>query len=450
MRTESYRIDFMGIREFFRKLTARFWVLPALLVVLAILLAIGLTQLDKSIGSDTLRQYSWIFSGTPDSARTVLSVIASAAITIVAISFSITIIAIQQASAQYTTRVLRTFTADRGNQLVLGVYLASFTYSLLVLRAVQAETSNSAAFVPLLSITVAILLALIAIGVLVYFIQHISNSLQATSVIFKVHKNLTTQIDELYPEQFGKSAREPKPAVQVMKRLRKHRKSHVIKAERAGFISQIEESSLADINMHGAKWVYIMVSVGDFVYKGQPLIEIERYDTENDQGEIERKLKKTVRIGTNRSITQDPLFAIRQLVDIALKSLSPGINDQTSAVYSLHYIGDSLNRIGSRNFPVSARTFQNNPTCFVFSRPEWSTFVNLAFTQVRNVAGDKIFVMGSIIDTLSMLNKNVPASRRPPIVQQLTIIEQQLKKSSYAPADRSQLMKRVNSALRNR
>lgn len=206
-----------SVQETWERFRESIGFIPAILVVGAIALAFGMVTIDQVYFEEVRREVPWLFGGTADAARGLLSTIAGAMITVVSISFSVTIVALQQASSQYSPRVLRTFTSDKLNQIVLGMYIATFVYALLVLRSVRTEVSDidGSGFVPALSVVVAIILALICLGLLIVFIHRITQSLQVAEIIRRVHGDLVQQIEVLYPEQIGEPVADPASAVHV-------------------------------------------------------------------------------------------------------------------------------------------------------------------------------------------------------------------------------------------
>ena len=190
------------------------WFVPAVCTTLAVAFALGLVRLDQELllgrGADSRW---WLLGGGAEGTRGVLAAIAGTMITVTGVVFSITIVALQLASSQFTPRVLRTFTGDRGNQLVLGVFIATFTYALLVLRTVREASEGRPPFVPAASVTLAIALAGVSIGFLIYYINHAASSIRASVVIDRVARDTLGLIDELYPTD-SRDRRLPAPARQ--------------------------------------------------------------------------------------------------------------------------------------------------------------------------------------------------------------------------------------------
>lgn len=425
----------------FSRLRTSIGYIPSIMTVGAIILALLLTWIDEIFFNEINKSVPWLFGGSPDAARNILSTIAGSLISVISIAFSITIIALQQAANQYSPRVLRNFTSDKGNQLVLGIYIATFTYALLVLRTVRSGEEN---FVPELSVAVAFLLTLICLGFLIYFIHKMVNSLQAVEIIKRIHEGIRNELKEVYPEKIGKADTDPKEAKELKDKLQQSKKQLTIFAEKAGFVSLINQEIISEIKNNKIKWVYIPVMTGDFVNHTTPLAIIDNLEESEDVRGI---IKRAIEIHDVRSINEDPLFGIRQLVDIALRGISPGTNDPTTAEYALKYMGNNLIFLAQRKLPENQRSFEDNPTKFILNAPSWEDFITLSFTQIRREASDEPWVMHVIVSILAAVGQACPTQeRKEPILQELKNIEDMTKKSNMIAFDKKQLLDAVSQA----
>lgn len=417
------------LRSKLEEARASLWFMPAILVILSIGLSFWLLWIDRTYTETILQQMPWLFGGTSSSAQQLLGVIAGSVITVISIAFSLTIIAMQQASAQYTPRVLRNFTSDRGNQTVLGVYMATFVYSLLVLRAVRESDNATGEFVPSVAASVAIVLALLCIGLLIYFINHVASSLQASTVIQRVHTDLLDQINSLYPEYVGVPAarqdRFPSPA----------RKNHAIHSKQGGFVSRIDENILESLPYHKVEELIVPVQVGDFVATGQIIASVSSRQKPSDS--MTAQINTAIIITNQRSITEDPLFAIRQLVDIALKGLSPGINDVTTSSYCIRFLGDALGILSQRDLPRSERTIPGVNVRLYLNKPTWDDFVYLSFRQIMQYIGTNRQVLDVLMNTFDRIIDQLPnRARAKPIAILIDEIEENIDVFSKLASDK--------------
>lgn len=425
---------------FLQNTVISFWFLPAIIIAAAMVAAFVLLDIDQSHSFPINRSLIGLFGGQPDGARQLLGSIAGAVITVISISFSITILALQQLATQYSPRVLRNFTADRGNQVVLGTYLGTFIYSLLVLRMVHAETDDQEAFVPSLSISFAITLTTLCIALLIYFISRISNSLQVERVVQNVHRELMEQLEELFPEQIGEE--DPEPVATPIPPGR----TCVVRSERSGFLQAIDEHVLQEFRWENVSLVRVRPQVGEFIAEGEVVVEVVL-----EEGECHAEfqhLGAALVVGYQRSLLQDPLFPLGQLVDIALRALSTGINDPATAENVLYQITDALCTLSNRRFPPSSRTFPNSRITFVFNAPTWEQFVEHGYAQIRRVSGGNVRMMVSLTEQLCKLRALTPnPHRREAIDQQLYATREQVMVGELTSSDRQMLLAKLSKAL---
>lgn len=432
------------LRNLWENVAVSLWFVPTLLVLAATVLAFVLVRVDLAIDSDSGWFGTLLIAGTPDAVRLLLSVIAGSLVTAISISFSVMVVAMQQVAVQFSPRVLRTFMADRGNQIVIGTYIATFVYSLLVLLGVPStEEGGPNGFVPALAVTVAMALALFCLALLVYFIHHMAHNLQVAVLIDYVHDELIDQIIELYPPVGVAEHAAAAPTHQPQSAP-----SAVVRANAAGFIRSIDEHTLRDAPFADATWVLVIRQVGEFVTNGGILAEIHG---QNANETLSESVRDAIIIGRERSIYQDPLFGIRQLADIALKALSPAINDMTTAEYVLVHLGDALGHLARRDLLPRTVVHSNGRCRITFNHPHWQQFVDDAFSQIRRQAAGDVHVTHTILRVLhDLATHDMPPDRHAAISHQVHEIRLVVEKQSFSDADRRMLYEaaeRVDAAL---
>ncbi|MGA7149764.1 MAG: DUF2254 domain-containing protein [Microbacterium sp.] len=404
------------LRNLWRNISNSFWFVPSLAVAAALVLSWVLVGVDVRLSSLDHSSVPWLFGGTADAARSVLSTIAGSLITVISIAFSLTVIALQQASSQFSPRVLRRFTGDRVNQAVLGAYVGTFVYALMVLREVRSPAEGAPAFVPALSISVAIALAIVCVGMLILFIHHISQVLQVDLVERQIHDEMIERMDHLYPSMIG----QPAPAEDSVGQSQDdHSEEWQVRSTAAGFIRSIDDSTLLNSKLEGLTRVHVRVRVGSFVARDDLLATVA--GVPSDDAEATRAIRRAVVIDATRSAEQDLLFDVRQLVDIALRALSPGINDPTTAEHAVYYLGDLLGRLGQRTFPSKVRTAPDGGIRIILTRPDWDDFVAESFDQIRDSARNDVHVIDVLLDVLCRLERTVSAERAPAVRAQLAL-----------------------------
>lgn len=311
-----------------------FWAVPMAFVVAAFALGLVLPAVDSVLAEHV----PFVFEGGPAGARSLLSTIASAMISVTGLVFSITMVVLQLASSQFTPRILGTFLQSRTTQVTLGVFTASFVYALTVMRSVRGDFEGGRAFVPQLSVTVAFVLVSASVAMFIAFIHHITRSIQVAHVVGDVGNDTVRLVRRLFPEDASPdqdSTWEPRAGWALRE---------VDTGDRTGHVTSLDHHRLAGVAADHGVVIESLVSVGDFAVEGQPLLTIHRTAgtaADADLDSLTEAAGPLVRIDRSRTLEQDAAFGIRQLVDIAERALSPGINDPTTAVQVL----DQLHRV---------------------------------------------------------------------------------------------------------
>jgi uncharacterized membrane protein len=438
-----FRLPVERARKTWENVESSLWFIPSIFVSFAIALSFLLPELDRRVVDDISEYRRWIFFGTADAARTVLSAIGGSLITVISLLFSVTVIVLQQATTQFSPRVMRTFTSDRGSQIVLGIYVATFLYALLVLRQIRGEDAAIGEFVPLLSVTASLIFALICVGALIYFIHHIATLLQISTIIESVHEELLAAIDQLYPAQIGE------PAVEDVDSLSEFRERYgdpatVIAAEQSGFLRSVDESALVDA-LPAEAWAIVHPHVGDYLIRGTTLVESGGAEIDDDR---RQRVLAALVLDRQRSPTQDALFGIRQLVDIGLKALSPSIHDPTTAEQVISVLGDVLAALAGRAFPPRIRRVERDDRTHVLwlDRPGFGDYVDASFDQLRGVATGNIHVTLHLLDTIATVARQAPVDRRSSLLAQVEAISDAFEEGAFSGRDRWLMRERMSAA----
>lgn len=377
------------LKLYWSYLRSSLWFIPALSISGAIVLAFWLIEAQWIVESGLVRRSPRFFAADPRGSEAMLSAIATSMITVAGVVFSITIVALSQASTQYSPRVLRNFMSDRRNQVVLGFFLGVFAYCLVLLRNVSWD--NDQHRVPSLAILVAFLLALAAIGFLIFFIHHIASSIQASTMADAITAETIKVIDRLYPADDS----DPEPPEEVKPSRLPDTGWHPVDADRFGYIQSIETGRLFKIACKRGLVIRLALGVGGFAIKGQPLVYL------CGGGPPDKRLVQTIRINyaidAHRTVEQDPAFGVQQLSDIAVKALSPGINDTTTAVTAVDYLSEIFSVLASRK--LEQRRWFQAEVARVISRPaNFPDLLDQAFQPIIENAAGKRNVMHHLLD----------------------------------------------------
>ncbi|PPD13653.1 MAG: hypothetical protein CTY25_15160 [Methylobacterium sp.] len=331
------------------RLRTSFWFLPASMAVAAAALSFALIALDRQLGTSTVKELDWLYTFGPEGARALLSAVASSMITVAGLTFSMTMLTLQLASSQFGPRMLRNFMRDRGNQVVLGTFTATFVYCLLVLRSVRGLEGSS--FVPHVAVAFGVFLAIASIAVLIFFIHHIATAIRIETLLAELAAETHAAVDRLYPERFGHAppdAMDPPPLPEGFER-----EALPVAVDKGGYVQRIDGTALMRIAVEHDMVIRIAASPGRFVTTGDPLFLV--HPPERLSEEIHATIRRTVVIGDERTPDQDLAFSVRRIVEIAQRALSPGINDPTTALYCIDRLGEALGRLAQRRAPSAFR-----------------------------------------------------------------------------------------------
>ncbi len=383
-------------------LRSSLWFIPTLCVAAVVLLALVLTRIDKEFSTPVL------FDAGPEGARTVLSTISSSMITFTGLVFSITIVVLQLASQQFSPRVLRTFLRDRHSQLALGVFVATFTYSLMILREVRSDDAAGGEFVPGLSLAAAFGLVMLSLAMFVDYIHHISQSIRVGTITNAIGGETRAAISDIYDHEHTE---EPVP-------LPSNGEVRTLPSPRSGVVTGLDRDRLVSLARESGSVVEVVPGIGDFVPHGAPLLRLHGGDIEDAD-----RFTDCVGLGPERTMQQDPAFGFRQLVDIAERSLSPAVNDPTTAVQCLDEIHDLLRRVGGRAFPSGQRFDDSGALRLAFPVVSWEDYVSLAFDEIRQYGRESIQVHRRMRSILVDLQSVVPPERGIPLRRQLRLLD---------------------------
>jgi uncharacterized membrane protein len=403
------------LAEVRERLRSSLWPVPAAFVLAAVLLAVALGEIDRRL--DDTAGVRFVFAGSPEAARAVLSVIAGSMVSLTALVFSILIVVFQLTSSQFTPRALRTFLQDRPSKVALGSFLATFAFSLTLMRAVRGENGDIDEFVPRISISLAFLASLVSMGVFVYYIHHVSRSIRASAILERIHVETAKAIDRMLPEE----AEGDEAAVSQLALPEETAEAAVVRAKKTGYITGIETDHLAAQARKAGTVVVVMHEVGTFVSLGIPLLGLRPPVDEKSAD----TLLDGVHLAEERTMEQDLGYGFRQLADLAARALSPGVNDPTTAAMALDRIGDLLLRIGRRPIMHDLRHDDDGALRVVVPRQTWEALVREALQEAFHYGRDSPQVTNKLRALMSMLRTELPAERTQ-------IVEREARRQDFA------------------
>lgn len=426
-------------REAFR---TNLWVVPAL-ETLAILLLFAVTYaVDRAAYDGLFRLPSWVLSGTADSARVVLATVAAAIITVVGIVFSITIVALTLASTQFGPRMLRNFVRDSGTQVTLGAFVATFCYAMVTLVFVGGGPHGD--FVPHLSITVTLVLTLADVGVLIYFLNHIAAMIQLPVVIARIAAALATEIaTQDHGGVFGaESARGPTYDDLLIQLADS---GAPIRTPRSGYLQVIRHDTLVKIASAADAVIQLPYRPGHFLVAGQVAAWVWPASA---APAVERSLALGHVTGAYRTLPQDISFGFDQLVEIALRALSPAVNDTFTALTCVDWIADCLCRISTSWRPQRIRRDAGGQIRLIAHQADFDRLVDRTFDTIRQAAVGMPAIMIRQLDALAKIIEQTPdRARRTVLIRQAEAIQRANLATVADPTDRDDVTHRYQTIM---
>lgn len=420
-------------------LRSSYWFLPSTMAIAAVGLSAGMVWLDGVVDNDIKNGFQLVYTGSADGARSMLATIAGSMITVAGVIFSLTMVTLSLASSQFGPRLLRNFMRDVGTQFVLGTFVATYLYCLLVLRTVRSVEELK--FVPHLSVTVGVVLATLSLGVLIYFIHHVSVSIQADHVIAAVSHELREVIDRLFPEKLGEGKDPVKGATGLPVGFDVN--AQPIVATGDGYIQGIDP----DLLLSAANKADIVMRLerrpGDYLAAGTIIARVWPGDTVDD---VAKQVNQAFVLGTQRTPTQDLRFAINQVVEVAVRALSPGVNDPFTAITCIDRLSSSLSRLAERAIPSPYRADASGRLRVVVLPPTFVESLAAAVDPLRLYGRTSLAVTLKLLDALETVARRChQAEYLDAIERQAAMIERGCKEGLDEEEDRHRVRDRYGS-----
>lgn len=375
------------------RIRGSFWFVPSLMSAAAVGLAAGALALDRGSAGRWIEVLGLAYGGSAEGAADVLKTIAGSMMTVAGVVFSITLVALSLASSQFGPRVLRNYMRDPVNQAVLGAFVATFLYCILVLLAVRRV--DEGAFVPQISVAVAVALALASMALLVYFIHHVAVSIQADELIARLGAELDGRVQALFPERIGQAAKRP-PGRTLPEAFAGD--SRELAAEMDGYLQIVDADALLRIASSRELVLRLEKRPGDYVSRGMALARI--WPASSAPGELDRELGGAFTIGSQRTPAQDIGFGVQQLVEVAMRALSPGVSEPFTAFACIDRLGSALRGLAQREPPAAARADDQGRVRLVAPAATFPQVLAAAFDPIRLAADGDVPASMRLLDAL--------------------------------------------------
>ncbi len=383
--------------KFWDRVRSSFWFIPAVMAGVAVGLALVGVTIDEPVTEWLSLKLGWTFAGGAEGASAVMGIVAGSMIAIAGVVFSMTLVALSLASSQLGPRLLRSFMSDSTTQVALGTFIATFLYCLVVLRTIRRV--EEVTFVPHLSVTLGVLLAVVSVGVFIYFIHHVSVSIQANEIAARIGEELIEGIDCLFPEQIGQGAsRIPVESLGAGFPKVFDQEAWPVRANGDGYLQFIDAEALLALAVEEDLIVRLEERPGNYVVAGCPLAQIWPGSKVTDG--LTDKVHPLFILGHQRTSGQDLEFAVSQLVEIAVRALSPGMNDPFTAITCLDHLGSGLCRLASRDMPSPYRHDGQNQLRVIAPADTFPKIMDAAFNQIRQYGRSSAAVTIRLLETI--------------------------------------------------
>ncbi|TDB97876.1 DUF2254 domain-containing protein [Actinomadura sp. 7K534] len=406
------------------------FLLPALVVIGGVVLAEAAAAVDRAIGTRT--RVPATVDMNSNAATWLLSTVAGATITTAGVVFSLTVVSLQLASSQFSPRVMRSFIRDRLSQVVVGVLVGTFVYSVLTLRHIDAESSGPA---PKVSVTIAVVLTVATVLLIIAHLDRLAHRLQVGEVVRSISHEGESVLRSLL-----RAGRAEQPAPGEAAEVDAD-KAYVVPADRAGWVTQASAERILRAVPAGTT-VRLETRTGAFIHEGEALVTL--WPTPQNPERVVRNLSATVEVADTRTMQQDVDFALRQLVDVGLRALSPAVNDPTTAVEASLRVGGLLRKVLVADLPPER---VHGAGGRVLLRPyslRHDEYVQHGFDQLRQASVSQPHVVAALLRVLRMLIQHVEEAGRPAHVpalrrQMRLLLEAVEEQPGMHPEDRERL-----------
>jgi uncharacterized membrane protein len=387
--------------KYWNHVHSSFWFLPLSMTFAAVALAFLMLAIDQSVDTETLSAW-WTFQSEADAATALMETIASSTITTASVVFSIMLVALSLASSQFGSRLISNYMRDSRTQFALGTFVATYIYCLLVIRAIRSSDAIDGAFIPELSVAVGVILAILNIFVLIYFIHHIAVSIQASEILARIGSELNERIDHLFPEQpSSKSACAQTRSIFQGLPDDFEDQAAPVEATSDGYLQTVDLIALIELASKKNMVVKLECSPGEYIIQGMPLVKVA------PGTQLDEKLTSQINFmfvtDVQRTPGQDILFVVNQLVEVAVRALSPSLNDPFTAITAIDHLGSALCRLVKCDTP-SPYLFDDQGRLRVYAPAITFTLIlDDAFSPIRQFSQSNVPVVLRAFETLRII-----------------------------------------------
>ncbi|MDE8602110.1 DUF2254 domain-containing protein [Marinomonas sp. RSW2] len=426
-----------------------FWFTPCLILFLTITSCLILLFIDLYAGLDTVHWLAFLYHADANITRSLLTTIASSVMTVVSITFSITIVALTTASSQFGPRLIRNFMEDKSTQMVLGVFISLFIYCLILVR--MTDDFAEGHFLPGLTFAGAIAMTLCGILLLIYFIHHVSQNLQSDNIIDNVYSELQYSINQIFKQQkeeeyatsSDNNAMKKTDIERKLVSTMNKREAIPLKSPACGYIQTINYAHLTKVMKKLDGYLEVSVNPGDFVVNRMITMSCH---TKPLSKEDEESLHNGFTLGPKRTPIEDPEFAAHQLIEIALRALSPGINDPYSAIACVDKLTAMICNLTQEHFPQGITCDKDGTERVSYKATSFQNLANIAYDQIRQYSQTCLAVQLRLLEGLIRVAEQASLPTHWSFVRhQKQMIEHSLKQQNLIDLDKKEVTNRLQA-----
>lgn len=423
-------------------LWTNFWLIPSMEVVAAVALFWGTLQVDRAVYHHTLTLPAWVEAGSADTAREILLAVAAAIMTVIGINFSVTIVTLTLASTQFGPRMLRNFIRDRGTQLTLGTFVATAVYCVLVLLAIGPAEHGE--FVPHFSVSMVFGLVLLDLAVLIYFLHHIAVAIQLPFVIANIAGDLARYLKVRRPDIPMRRRPELDDLQEVSELVATVASAgSVVPTPKGGYLQAIRHDMLVQMASEFDGVIHVPCRPGNFLVEGSELVGVW---PPHAADQVTRCLKRALITGPVRTLAQDPAFAIDQLVEIAIRALSPAVNDTYTAMTCVDWLGNTLCQLSRVWTPDQAYRDSTGRIRVICEQVSYENLMQRSFDKIRQASnGMPALYMRQLEALKAIMDQTTDPRHADILIDQANMIQRACAETVPEHGDRAAVELRYNA-----
>ena len=436
-------VPLMSVSQWRREvLRTNFWMVPSLEVLASIALFWATLEVDRAVYHGILSLPRWVEAGSADTAREILLAIAAAIMTVIGINFSVTIVTLTLASTQFGPRMLRNFIRDPGTQLTLGTFVATAVYCVLVL--VSIGPAEHGVFVPHLSVNVVFLLVLVDLAVLTYFLHHIAIQIQLPFVIASVAGDLTRHLGVRKPDIRMSTADDPDDTAEIAALVNTIKSSGaMIRTPKGGYLQAIRYDMLIRAASAADAVVHMPYRPGNFLVEDSELAAVWPPEAAD---RITRCLKRAQITGPVRNLAQDPAFGIDQLVEIAIRALSPAVNDTYTALTCVDWLSNTLCKLARAWTPAPAYYDRTGAIRVICEQVTYENMLQRSFDKIRQASSGMPALLMRLLEALkAIMEQTTDPHQARVLMDEAEMIQRANLESVYEKFDRAAVERRYSA-----